>query len=168
MKKSTKMLAKICLIISAVLCAALILAQFVPYWTYQNTEEGKEDTISIIEYMAFPTVKTDVTDYFEDNTDNFNINSLAGTFCFVFMLGIVSIVFVVIKPNSRWISVWPTAVGLGSLIGYLTDPLWQLGSFYTVLVVLSALLTVAALISLIIWVASMRYWFMDPKELAKK
>lgn len=167
MKSSTKLLAKICLIISAVLCAALILVQFVPYWTYQNTAEGKEDTISIIEYMAFPSDNTDVTDYFEDNTDSFKINSLAGTFCIVFLLGIASIVFLVIKPNSRWISVWPTAVGLGSLIGYLTEPLWQLGSYYTVLVVLSAILTVAALIPFILWVTSVRYWFIDPKELAK-
>ena len=96
------------------------------------------------------------------------INSLAGTFCIVFMLGIVAIVFIFVKPNSRWISVWPFAVGAGSLIGYLTEPRWAWGSVHILLIALSAALTIVSLIPLIIWVSSVKYWFMDPKQLQDK
>ena len=174
MKSSTKMLAKICLIVSAVLCVALIAAQFLPHWHYTSFNEAMEEvpeTTSIIKYMAFTYEEDDVTDYLKSqfkSPKDFKINSLASTFCIVVLLGIVSIAFVAVKPNSRWISVFPFAVGIGSFLGYLTEPLWKLGDSYTILLVLSAALAVVAMIPFVIWVASARFWFMDPKKLANK
>ena len=214
MKSNTKKLAKICLFISAVLCVALILAQFIPYWTAPgpegdstdanveatteatddaNTEttkssirgpinfntlfseedeviEPETDPISIFEFLVLPSDHPYIEQYLgcEGKEHPEVINSLAGTFCIVFMLGVVAIIFVFTKPNSRWISVWPFAVGVSSLIGYLTEPLWALGSVHTLLIVLSAALSAVSLIPLIIWIASVKYWFMDPKQLQNK
>ena len=213
MKSNTKKLAKICLFISAVLCIALILAQFIPYWTApgpvaDSTEatadttgdaieeattetkkpirgpinfdtlfgeeeeviEPETDPISIFEFLILPGDHPYIEQYLgcESKEHPEVINSLASTFCIVFMLGIVAIVFVFTKPNSRWISVWPFAVGAGSLIGYLTEPLWALGSVHILLIALSAALTAVSLIPLIIWITSVKYWFMDPKQLQEK
>lgn len=169
MKTSTKKIAKVLLFASAILCALLIIMQLVPYWTYNNTETNTTDSISILEYLVLPSAHPDVTAYL-NSSSNEAINSLAGTFCFIFLLGAVSIVIVLVKSNSRWISLFPLTVGAGSLIGFLTDPAWNTGSIYVVLVVASALLTLCSLIVAVIWVHSFKYWFMDPKDLpsAKK
>lgn len=182
MKTKTKMTARICLLVCVVLCAALILAQFVPYWTpdeeaINKAAAGAEvpptDTgaISILQYLILPSSYPTVTEYLDTEykgaaaDPNPTINSLAGTFSIIFLLGIVSIIFICVKPKSRWIAVWPFAVGVGSLIGYLTEPLWALGSIHIVLVILSAALVVVSAIPLVIWLSSFRYWFMDPKDL---
>lgn len=166
MKSTTKKLARLSLFVCAALCAALMLAQLIPYWTYNNTETASSDTVSILEYLALPGTQEDVTDYL-DAGSNEAINSLAGTFCIVFLLGAVAIVFVCTKPNSLWISVWPLIVGAGGLIGYLTEPRWQSGSLYIVLVILSGLLTAVSIVPTVVWGISIRNWFLDPKDLAK-
>lgn len=163
MKRSTKNFAKICLFICAILCAVLIVLQLFPSWTYQNTETNSTDTISILEYTVLPSAHPDVTKYL-NTSSNEAINSVAGTFCIVFMLGITSIVFFFVKPNALWTCLFPLAIGGFATVGYLTDPAYQLGSLNTVLIILSALLTVFALIATVIWVHSFKYWFMDPKD----
>jgi len=163
MKSSTKKLVRILLLACVVLGAALILLQLVPYWTYENSETSTTDTISILEYTVLPSAHPDVTKLLNTNT-NEAINSVAGTFCIVFMLGIASIVFIIVKSSSLWVSLFPAAVGIGSLIGYLTDPVWQLGSIFIPLIIVSALLALCGLIAAAIWVHSFKYWFMDPKD----
>ena len=214
MKSNTKKIAKVCLFISAVLCIALILAQFIPYWTAPGPEtdpteatteaateatgdateeaatetkkpirgpinfdslfgeeeeviEPETDPISIFEFMILPGDHPYIEQYLgaESREHPEVINSLASTFCIVLLLGVISIIFVITKPNSRWICVFPFTVGAGSLIGYLTEPLWALGSVHILLIALSSALTVVSLISLIIWISSAKYWFMDPKQL---
>lgn len=157
-------MAKIFLFICAALCAALVLAQFVPYWTYENSETASSDTISILEYLALPGEHKDVTKTLDAGA-NEAINSLAGTFCIVFLLGIVSIAFILVKPNSLWVSVWPLVVGVGGLIGYLTEPRWQGGSIHIVLIILCAALILVTLVPFVLWFINMKYWFMDPKDL---
>ena len=238
MKSTTKKTAKIALFVSAVLCLALILVQFLPYWTAPDdpnykppttptkeptteatteattaatgdatapsgdatvpsteeaTEEATEETkkkrpgliqvvspedepiepetdpISIFEFLILPEDHPYIQKYLGCNgkTNPEVINSLAGTFCIVFLLGAVSIAFVVLKPEKLWISVFPTFVGIGSLIGYLTEPVWAMGNgaIHITLIALSALLTVSSLVALGIWLYSFKFWFMDPKKL---
>lgn len=167
MKTKTKMIARIFLIVCAVLCAALIVAQLLPYWTYENSETETTETISILGYLALPSTHEDVTELL-DSSANEDINSLAGTFCIALLLGAVAVIFVILKPKSLWISVWPVAVGIGTLIGYLTEPRWALGSLHILLICLSAALTVASLVPFGIWINGMKYWFMDPKTLSDK
>lgn len=164
MKKSTKKIAKTFLLITAALCVALILMQLVPYWTYQNTKTESEDTISILEYLALPFSHPDVTKML-DSSKPAVINSLAGTFCIALLLGVVSIVVSIVKSNTRWASVFPVVVGVGTLIGYLTEPRWALGgSMHIVLIIISAALTICALVPFCIGLYSIKYWFMDPKD----
>lgn len=218
MKTKTKNIAKISLLVSGILCVALILMQFIPYWTPNqaaidacSTEasvmspifndfgnKATEDTegtnaateateaknekpdiytgsVSIFRYMFLPSSYPVISEYLDANyevprgtdpsTYNPRINSLAGTFCIVFLLGIVSVIFIVLKPNKLWISVFPFVVGVGGLIGYLTESTWAMGSIYIVLVLLSALLTIASAIAVGIWLYSFKFWFMDPKTL---
>lgn len=165
MKTKTKTTARIFLIVCAVLCAALIVVQLLPYWSYENSETDTTDTISILEYLALPSEHKDVTKAIDTSAKE-DINSVAGTFCIALLLGAVVIIFVILKPQSMWISVWPLVVGIGTLIGYLSEPRWALGSLYIVLVALSAAITVVALVPFIIWIYGMRYWFMDPKTLS--
>ena len=165
MKTKTKTTARIFLIVCAVLCAALIVVQLLPYWSYENSETDTTDTISILEYLALPSEHKDVTKAIDTSAKE-DINSVAGTFCIALLLGAVVIIFVILKPRSMWISVWPLVVGIGTLIGYLSEPRWALGSLHIVLIALSAAITVAALVPFIIWIYGMRYWFMDPKTLS--
>ena len=168
MKKTLKTTSKICLIVSAVICAALILLQLVPNWTYQNTETKSEETISILEYFAFTYDRPDVTNYFKSNIKQFNINDLASTFAITFFLGIASIILVVLKSDKLWISVFPFVVGCSSLIGLLTNPLWKLGNMYIISVILSAVLAICSMIAVVIWFVDIRNCFIDPKKLASK
>lgn len=232
MKSNMKKTAKICLFVSAVLCLALILVQFLPYWTapgdpnYKpSTAESTTATTKATEATAEATADAtgdatgDATDaptetskkknplamlqtftppevVLEPETDPISIfsflvlnedhpyiarylgaeteanpeviNSLAGTFCIVMLLGFVAIVFVFLKSDKLWISVWPVVVGVGSLFGYLTQPVWAKGSLHIVLIAISAALTVAALIPFAIWLYSFKFWFMDPKKLEQK
>ncbi len=167
MKRSTRNIVKILLIICAVLCAGLILLQLAPYWEYENTETNTTETISILEYLALPSAHKSVTNVLRSGT-NEAINSLATPFSIVLLLGGVSIALIILKLNSLWISVFPFVVGVGSLISYLIETRWQLGSLYIVLVALSAALTVIATVCFSISLYSIKYWFKDPKKLTNK
>lgn len=165
MKTKTKTLARIFLIVCAALCAALIVAQLLPYWSYENSETDTTESISILGYLSLPTQHKDVTKALDTSAKE-DINSVAGTFCIALLLGAVSVIFVILKPKSLWISVWPLVVGVGTLIGYLTEPRWAMGSLYAVLVALSAAITVVSLVPFVIWISGMKYWFMDPKAIS--
>ena len=186
MNAKTKLVAKICLIISAVLCVALIAVHFLDYWTpdqksidkiaKEATEEMPQTDagpISIFKYLILPNDYPTITEYLGTEFRNPRldpdpvINGIAGTFCIAVLLGAVAVVFVATKPNSRWISLFPFSVGAFTLYGYLTNEIWALGSLHTVLIGISAGITAFAGIALLIWLFSIRYWFMDPKKLKK-
>lgn len=166
MKTKTKLTARIFLIVCAALCAALIVAQLLPYWSYENSETDTVETISILEYLGLPSAHKDVTKAIDTSAKE-DINSVAGTFCIALLLGAVAIVFVIVKPKSLWISVWPLLVGAGSLIGYLTEPRWALGNLHMVLVALSAAITACAVVPFAMWIYSIKFWFVDPKTLTE-
>lgn len=185
MKTKTKKLAKLFLFVCAFLCAALIFAQFIPYWTpdqesidkvkasYEEDKEIETGSLSVFRFMILPSDYPVIEEYLGTNdykvTDEHKaINSLAGTFCIAFLLAAVTVVIIILKSDKLWVSVFPMVVGVMSLIGYITEPLWALGSTYIVMVILSSLLTAASLIPLAIWFLSIRQWFMDPKQLESK
>lgn len=185
MKTKTKKLAKVFLLICAFLCAALVFAQFVPYWTpdqasidtvkasYEEEKEIETGSLSILTFMALPSDYPVMEEYLGTNdykvTDEHKaINSLASTFCVAFAVSIVAVIVIILKSDKLWVSIFPVFVGVFCLVGYLTEPLWALGSIYMVLVVLSALLTAASLVPLVIWFISIRNWFIDPKLLENK
>ena len=182
MKKSTKKLAKITLLICAALCAALILAQFVPYWTpdqesidtvkasYDEEKELETGSLSIFQFMGLPSNYPVMDEYLGTNdykpADTHKaINSLALTFCVAFLLAGVTIAVIILNIDKLWISLFPVAVGVITLLGYLTEPLWALGSIYLPLLIISGLLTAVSLVPLCIWFISIRNWFKDPKDL---
>ena len=185
MKKTTKLISRIALFVCAALCAALVLAQFYPYWTpdqksidtvkasYEEEKVLETGSLSIFRFLVLPSnypvmeeyLGTD--DYKATDTDK-AINSLAGTFCVAFALAAVSVAFIILKSDKLWVSAFPMVVGVISLIGYLTEPLWKLGSIYTVLVILSAALTAVSLVAVVMWIMHIVFWFMDPKKLEKK
>ena len=167
MKNSTKNIAKVLLIICAVLCAALIVIQLAPYWEYENTETNTTETISILEYLALPSAHKPVTKMLGAGT-NAAINSLATPFSIILFLGGASIVLIILNLNNLWVTIFPFAVGVGSLICYLTESRWQLGSHYIYILVLSAALAVVGTAAFAINLYSIKYWFADPKKLAKK
>ena len=164
MKNKTKLLARIFLIVCAALCAALIVAQLLPHWSYVNSETNETETISILEYLALPSAHKDVTKAIDTSAKE-DINSVAGTFCSALLLGAAAIVFIITNPKALWVSVWPLAVGVGTMIGYLTEPRWA-GSMYLVLLILSIALTAVALVPFCLWVYSIKFWFVDPKTLS--
>ena len=103
MKTKTKKLAKLFLIICAALCAALIISQFVPYWTPDqasiDTVKAASDTekeietgpLSVFEFMVLPSNYPVMEEYlgtkdFKATDEHKAINSLAGTFCIAFKI----------------------------------------------------------------------------------
>lgn len=184
MKKTTKLISRIALFVCAAICAALVLAHFVPYWTptqeaidtvknsYEEEKVLETGSLSVFEFMILPSSYPVMEEYlgaadFKATDEHKVINSLAGTFCVAFLLGAVSIIFIVLKSDKLWVAAFPCAVGVMSTIGYLTEPLWKLGSIYMVFLVLAIALTVVSLVAVAMWIMHIVFWFMDPKRFEK-
>ena len=185
MKKTTKNISRIALFVCAAICAALFIAHFFPYWTpsqeaidtVKSSYEGEKaldtSSVSVLEFMALPSNYPVMEEYlgtsdFMPKDEYKAINSLAGTFCAVFLLGAVSVVFIILKSDKLWVSAFPFAVGLIGTLGYIKEPLWKLGSFYPVFLGLSAALTVVSFVAVAMWIMHIVFWFMDPKRFEKK
>lgn len=172
MKKKINKLSLICLIICSVLCLALIVTQFIPFWTAEvqiKTEEGEtitqEKDFSVWGYLSFPEDETQkqLGKDFEKTLgkDVFNINDLAGTACMILAFGILTIIFTACCYDKAWTFIFPLVCGISSLLGYLTQPVLQMGNLWIIPVVLSGLITAAAMLAGVGFFISIKQWLVD-------
>lgn len=172
MRNKNNKLSQICLIVCAVLCLALIVTQFLPFWTTEvevKNDDGEkvtqQETLSVWGFLSFPEddVQEQFVDYFVATLgeDNYTINGTAGTACMILAFGVLTIVFTILKSDKTWVFVLPLVCGVAGVYGYLTQGVFQMGNLWILPLVLSALIAVVALISGVQFVVGIKNWFAD-------
>jgi len=120
---------KICSIVCAVLMLALLVCQFVPFWTVPETGE----TVSIGKYIWFPDDCGDLEDYLQTAVhEDFTVNELVGQPVLILVLSAVSAVLCIIKRESTPVLFAPLACGVIGIWGYLAQPALQLGGGWVI------------------------------------
>lgn len=171
MKNKKKSLSQICLYICIVLCLALIVTQFLPFWTNEvsvKNEEGErsnqEVTLSIWGYLSFPeedTQKQFGKIFTSEFGDEFSLNNIAGTACLILGLGILSIIFILLKSDKPWTFMFPLACGISGVVGYLSEPVLQIGNLWIVHLILSGLVVAACIYPCIHFIIGIKRWFTE-------
>lgn len=168
-KKTT--LSQICLFICAALCLALIVTQFLPFWSAEVSVKNadgervtQQETLSVWGFLSFP--ENDVQEQFAENFastygDDYTINGVAGTACLILGLGVLTIIFTFLKSDKAWTFILPLACGISGVYGYLTQSVLQSGSLWILPVILSALIVVVSLIPCIKFFTGIKRWFTE-------
>lgn len=168
-KKTT--LSQICLFICVALCLALIVTQFLPFWSAEvsvknadGDEVTQQETLSIWGFLSFP--ENDVQKQFATNFsstygEEYNINDVAATACLILALGLLTAIFVILKPNKVWTFMFPLACGISGVFGYLTQPVLQSGSLWILHLILCALIVAVSMIPCVQFILGIKRWFTD-------
>lgn len=128
---------KICLFLSALVLAAILVCQFTPYWTYP-TEEG-EASASISNYIWFPTENKAVDSYITGNVSaGYHINQLVVPVILVLLLSAAGLVLCLFKHTNAWTALLPLGCGLAGLYGFLCQEAFKLGTAWSLHVLLYA------------------------------
>lgn len=217
MKISTKWI-RICNIACAVLLIALLVCQFLPFWTmpactctgscepaankfsdpkvdstcaactdtyklcknldkkYQAgtdssklKDTSKEWTVSIQQYTWLPTFESckGVTEHFSRifNTDDyeFMVNDIKNMPFFVLVFCLVGI-FCCIRYSKKPLPAYlPLGASIAAIIGYLTQPIFQMGMMWQVHLVVAVLVGLVSLINLYECIRRAIVW-LDPRQ----
>lgn len=168
-KKTT--LSQICLFICIALCLALIVTQFLPFWSAEVSVKNadgdrvaQQKSLSVWGFLSFP--ENDVQKQFAKSftstfRDDYNINDVAATACLILGLGILSIVFILLKSDKALTFIFPMACGISGIYGYLTQPVLQKGNLWILPVIISGLIIATALIPCIKFFTGIKGWFTD-------
>lgn len=158
MRKNTK-LTRICNIICAALMLALIVCQFMPFWT---TTTG--DSISIQEYTWLPHHNKDLEKDFKALIDNdYGINDVVLMPIVALVVGALGIIFTVMFMKKCGIVICPLLVGVLATYDYLLNPAYQLGAAWQLHLVIGIALLLASIIPTIQCVLHVIEWF-NPEE----
>ena len=136
-------------ILLAVLMLALLVLQFLPFWTVADRQ------VSIQEYTWFPLDNKDLTKQFETmfgGKANYNLNDVVGMPVLVFFFTVASILFTIFANDKSWISAFPAVAGAGAIIGFLTLPIYQLNEMWVAHVALAGVIVLISLYGLITFV----------------
>ena len=139
--------------ICAALALTLIATQFLPFWgCYQCSTCGEGKIISIFQYVWFANnhksgLTTVLQDYY---IPDFKAMDVVGTSVLILLTGAFSLFLCVSKPHKTSSTLAPLAAGLCCVIGYLTQPAYQMGQFWVLhLAVGIALIVVSVTIFII-------------------
>jgi len=111
--------------VCAALALALMICQFVPFWTVAETGT----TYSIGTYVGFPQDNPELLSYLETSVgESYNINSIVFAPVMIMALGAVSVILCLIKNKVAACALVPAAVGAIGIWGYLSQTALKLGS----------------------------------------
>lgn len=159
LRKNTK-LTRICNIICAALMLALIVCQFLPFWT--TTANGEE--ISIQEYTWLPHHNVELDKQFKaDIGKDYGINDVVLMPIVVLVIGALGVIFTVMWSKKCIIMVCPLLVGALSTYEYLTNPAFQMGNLWQLHLVLGIGIALGAILPLIQCGMNVIEWF-NPEE----
>ena len=148
MKERTFNLTTTINLVCAILMLALLICQFVPFWSL----DGRE--VSIGGYIWFPSDNDDFTAYFQEwlNDGDFYSGSIVGINVLIMLACAAGFVFCIKNSEELWPIVFPAACGILGLYQYLAIPVFQLGSNCGIHVAICIATLVMAIIALIAWV----------------
>lgn len=138
-------------IISVLFMAALVAVLFIPAWEFRSK------TISIAEYLAFPTKKREILKGFKAAL---NLDKTPGVNDVV-TVPVMSMLLAVASGVATWIfkklpigSLITVITGAWALFTYLTVPFYALGASHLYLVIAAAAATAVGLVCLVIGIIS--------------
>ena len=147
MLKTAGRLSKLTNYIMVGLLYALVVMQFLPFWT---TGDGAV-TMSIQEYIWWPLEKPDgpaMTKYFQGlYGSDWLIGDIVLMPCMTLICAIITFFFGIKRPNRLWMNIVYLVAGICGLSAYLGDPIYQLNPIYIVHVILCALLVVTSIVN---------------------
>ncbi len=159
MRKNTK-LTRICNIICAALMLALIVCQFMPFWTTSTTG----DSISIQEYTWLPHHNADLDKDFKANiSKDYGINDVVLMPIVALVVGGLGIIFTILWMKKCGIMFCPLLVGIMATYEYLFNPAFQLGAAWQLHLALGIGILLGSIIPLIQCVLHVIEWF-NPEE----
>lgn len=171
MKKSKTSLAALVNLGNALVMLAMIVMLFVPYWAVETTnDDGSVETgASIAKYVFLPTYNPEIEDYLEDELggEAIVINDEVGTPILLLVLGAFGVIFQLLAMKKRKTSYAPSILalpfGIAGVYGYLTRPIFKIGSLWPVHIALCAVALVLGLVGVVLFIQDVR-----KKEAAKK
>lgn len=160
MRKNTT-LTSICNIICAVLMLALIVCQFMPFWSTASNGD-----ISIQEYTWLPHHNEDLEkDFKAQFGKDYGINDVVLMPIVALVIGALGVIFTVLWTKKCVIVVCPLLVGILATIYYLTNPAYQLGGLWQLHLVIGIAMLVASVIPVIQCILHVIEWI-HPTETA--
>lgn len=165
MKKN--IVTSVCNLICAVLLCALLITQFMPFWTCSGCKNHKdtEQTVSVAGYIWLPkhhtTLTKDMTDvyldvYGEDYRDadgkkfKFTVNEILPYTITVFLGCVIGMVVCVLLRKKFVAGFIPLIAGIAGILGCTTYPAMQIGISLQAYFLTSIVVTVAAAFTLLI------------------
>ena len=117
----TKLLGIIC----GVLLIALLILQFVPYWSFGSPEQ----TVSISGYVWFPHNHAEIDTALSASAGrDVDVNNVFGSAVLLLAACVVGIIAFLANPESVLSALMPLLAGLLGCWQYLLNPLYRLGS----------------------------------------
>ena len=141
-------------IVSCVLIIAAIIVMFLPCWLHEG------NAISISDMTWFTTEKvqkaftTYLTKTYKAYGQAFNINEVVTAPVALFLMGIGAILLAIFSHRTPLACLLALGAGVVALINFAGSLMYQIGSFYIVLLVLSALIAVSGLAGLVVFYIS--------------
>lgn len=133
--------------ICAALALVLIATQFIPFWgCYQCKTCGEGKIISIFQYVWFANDhKSGLTSVLQDYyIPGFKAMDVVGTSVLILLTSTASIVLCLTKPKKLTSTLAPLAAGLCCVIGYLTQPAYQMGQLWFLHLAVGIVLIIAS------------------------
>lgn len=109
-------------LLCALLCAVLLVLQFVPFWA-----EG-DGQVSIGGYIWFPSDHKTLDSQLSAAIEGYSISSAVPMAVLLLVLSAVGIVLCILKMNNALSALVPLACGLVGTFGYLLHPAYRMGS----------------------------------------
>lgn len=109
-------------LLCALLCAVLLVLQFVPFWA-----EG-DGQVSISGYIWFPSDHKTLDSQLSAEIEGYSINDAVPMAVLLLVLSVAGIVLCILKMNNALSALVPLACGLVGTFGYLLHPAYRMGS----------------------------------------
>lgn len=161
--KTLSLCSRICCFLCVALMLALILIQFVPYWTLE------EESVSMAELIWFPKEHSDFTKYFKKEiVKDFKMNGLVPMPILSMAAAGIGIVVCLFKNKSWGSALLPLISGGAMAYALMNHPVQKIGIHCNTFLILSIVTVVVAAVCLCTGITSSIMEAVAAKKAAKK
>lgn len=148
MKRNKIDLTRVINIACAVLMLALLICQFVPFWSLGDQQA------SIGGYIWFPEHHGDLTAHFQKTLNDraFDAGDIVGTNIMIIVASVIGVIFCLKNAEDAWPAIFPAVCGIAGLYGCIAKPVFRLGAMWPLHLVLSIVMLALAVVSLLCWI----------------
>lgn len=152
-------------IVCLLLMIALVVSQFLPYWTFINKAKETQ-TLSIFNYIMFPSdkayksafikdmktqlVDSGLLDAASDAVKKLSVNDFAYPHAILMLVSLFGIAFGPFKLGKPLGVAFNLAVGVLGVYQYFSHPIYQLGQNWYLGLIFAALLTVLSIVNVVL------------------